>query len=110
MVKPTNGVEASCPIPASNACCGVHVTPLSSEYEIHSVWNAWSMETLQPLAFCARSAAIQATKIRPACAVPGGAMATPAGTVLQNVYPCATRVPATAPGVTAGAASTSTGG
>ena len=43
------------------------------------------MLTLQPVAFCARSAAIQPTVMRPACGVPGGAMPTPAGTVLQNV-------------------------
>ena len=63
----------------------VHVTPLSSEYEIHSVWKDCNMLTLQPDPFCAGSAAIQATNIRPACGVPGGAIATPAGTVLQSV-------------------------
>ena len=73
------------------------------------MWKDWSIETLQPLAFCARSAAIHATVMRPACGVPGGAMLTPAGTVLQNVYPSATRVPVIAPGVTAGDASTSCG-
>ena len=68
------------------------------------------MVTLQPVAFCARSAAIHATKIRPACGNPGLTIWTPAGTVLQKVYPCATSVPATAPGVTDGLASTSWGG
>ena len=43
------------------------------------------MLTLQPVAFWARSAAIQATKIRPACGLPGGTIPTPAGTVLQKV-------------------------
>src|SRR5689334_19754570 len=84
-VNATNGVEESWPKPASKACCGVQLLPLSSEYEIQSVWNDCSMLTLHPVAFCARSAAIQATKMRPAWAVPGGAMPTPAGTVLQNV-------------------------
>src|SRR2546430_7189066 len=50
-VKATKGVDESCPKPASNACCGVHVAPLSSEYEIQRVWNDWSMLTLQPVAF-----------------------------------------------------------
>src|SRR5437899_2279270 len=36
-VNATNGVEASWPNPASKACCGVHVLPLSSEYDTHSV-------------------------------------------------------------------------
>src|SRR5436190_11595001 len=63
------------------------------------------MVILHPVAFCGRSAAIQATMIRPACGCPGGTMPTPAGTVLHIVYPCAT----TAPG-TELLASTSTGG
>src|SRR5207244_8389335 len=108
-VKATNGVEVSCPKPASHACCGVQCAPRSSEYEIQTVWNDCSIETLQPVAFCARSAAIHATKMRPAWGRPGGTMATPAGTVLQNVYPWATSVPVTAPGVTLGLASTSCG-
>ena len=72
-------------MPASNACCAAHVTPLSSEYERNRLWNDCSIVTLQPVGFCTGSAAIQATKIRPACGVPGGAIATPAGTVLQKV-------------------------
>src|SRR5437868_14834584 len=72
-------------MPASNACCAAHVTPLSSEYERNRLWNDCSIVTLQPDAFCTGSAAIQATKMRPACGVPGGAIATPAGTVLQKV-------------------------
>src|SRR5204862_5117206 len=31
IVNPASGVDASWPKPASNACWGVHVTPLSSE-------------------------------------------------------------------------------
>src|SRR6266550_3914966 len=31
VVKPTNGVDASWPMPASKACCAVQVSPLSSE-------------------------------------------------------------------------------
>src|SRR5438445_8889726 len=58
VVKPTKGVEASCPIPASNACWGSQLLPPSSEYEIQTVWNDCSIETLHPAAFWARPAAI----------------------------------------------------
>src|SRR2546430_11315584 len=71
-------------MPASKACCAAHVTPLSSEYERNRLWNDCSIVTLQPVGFCTGSAAIQATKMRPACGVPGGAIATPAGTGLQK--------------------------
>src|SRR5438309_7903141 len=60
VVNTTKGVDASWPTPPSKACWGVHVTPLSSEYDTHSVWKDCSMLTLQPVAFWARSAAIQA--------------------------------------------------
>src|SRR5438034_2768725 len=83
-VKATNGVDVSCPMPASKACCGVQVRPPSSEYEIQTVWNASAIVTLQPVAFWGRSAAIQPTMIRPACGLPGGTIPTPAGTVLQS--------------------------
>ena len=49
------------------------------------MWKDCSMLTLQPVAFWARSAAIQPTMIRPAWGWPAGTMRTPAGTVLQKV-------------------------